>query len=92
MLLPRFPLTFLQTRKWIPLFITQLNYSRTDRDGLHDHLREVSWEDIFNLVFQLLLLNFVSGSLFESMYLSLIVNIRSSLTHLHSFQLLVLLP
>ena len=39
----------------------------------------------------LLLVNFGSGFRFESMYMFLIVNIRLSLTHLHGFQLLVLL-
>ena len=45
-----------------------------------------------NLLFLLLVLNFVSGSRLELMYLSLIVNIRSRLIRLHGFQLLVLLP
>ena len=39
----------------------------------------------------LLLVNFVGGFLLELMYKSL-KSIRSSLTHLHDFQLLVLLP
>ena len=26
------------------------DYSRSDRDSLHDHLKEVPWEDIFKLV------------------------------------------
>ena len=45
-----------------------------------------------NSVLLMLLVNFVSGLLLELMYISLIKNIRSSLTHLHSFQLLVQLP
>ena len=45
-----------------------------------------------NSVLLLLLLNFVSGFRLELMYVSLIVSIRSSLTHLHGFQQLVLLP
>ena len=45
-----------------------------------------------SLVLLLLLVNFVSGFRFELMYVSLIISIRSSLTHLHGFQLLVLLP
>ena len=45
-----------------------------------------------NLMLLLLLVNFVSGFRLELMYISLIENIRSSLIHLHSFQLLVLLP
>ena len=45
-----------------------------------------------NLVLLLLLVNFVSGFRLELMYISLIVSIRSNLTHLHGFQQLVLLP
>ena len=68
-------------------------YSRSDWDGLRDHLRDVLWEDIFKLlVLLLLLVNFVSGFRLELMYISLIENIRSSLIHLCGFQLLVLLP
>ena len=40
----------------------------------------------------LLLVNFVSMFRLELIYISLIVNIRSSVTHLHNYQLLVLLP
>ena len=61
------------------------DYSHADWDGLCDHLRDVPWEDIFQLM------NFVSGFRLELMYISLMENIRSSLTHLHGFQLLVLL-
>ena len=49
------------------------------------------WRIFLNSVFLLLLVNFVSGFRFELMYVSLIVSIRSSLTHLHGYQLLVLL-
>ena len=46
-----------------------------------------------NLVFLLLLVNFVSSRFrLELMYISLIENIRSHLIHIHGFQLLVLLP
>ena len=45
-----------------------------------------------NSVLLLLLVNFVSGFRLELMYISLIISIRSRLTHLHGFQLLVLLP
>ena len=45
-----------------------------------------------NSVFLLLLVDFVSGFRLELTYISLIENIRSSLTHHHGFQLLVLLP
>ena len=60
--------------------------------GLRDNLRDVPWEDIFKLSASLLLVNFMSGFRLELMYISLIVCIRSSLTHLHGFQPLVLLP
>ena len=45
-----------------------------------------------NSVFLLLLVNFVSGFKLELTSISLIENIRSSLTHHHGFQPLVLLP
>ena len=49
----------------------------------------ITWERkknlSLNLVFLLLLLNFVSGSRLELMYVSLIVIIRSSLIYLHFF-------
>ena len=45
-----------------------------------------------NWVLLLLVVNFVSGFRLELMYIYLMLNIRSSLTHLHGFQLLVLLP
>ena len=67
-------------------------YSRADWDGLRDCLRDVPWGISLNSVLLLLLVNFVSGFRLKLMYISLIVNIRSSLTHLHDFQLLVLLP
>ena len=68
------------------------DYSRADWDGLCDHLRDVPWEDTFNLVLLLLLVNSVGGFRLELMYISLIENIRSSLIHLRDFQLLLLLP
>ena len=46
---------------------------------------------ILNLVL-LLLVSFVSGFRLEWMYIFITVNVRSSLTHLHGFHLLVLLP
>ena len=64
------------------------DYSRADWDGFCDHLRDFPWEDIFTL----------SASASEfcewvqvgiDVYISLIISIRSSLTHLHGFQLLV---
>ena len=45
-----------------------------------------------NSVLLLLLRNFLRWFMLELIYVSLIESIRSSLTHLHGFQLLVLLP
>ena len=45
-----------------------------------------------NSVLLLLLINFVSGFRLEFMYIPVIENIRSCITHLHGFQLLVQLP
>ena len=67
------------------------DYSCADWDSLGDHLRDVPWISLSS-VFLLLLVNFGSGFRLELMYIFLIENIRSSLTHLHGFQLLVLLP
>ena len=68
------------------------DYSCAGWDDHHYHLRDVSWEDSLHSVLLLLLLNFVTGFMLKMMYISLIVNIRSNLIHLHGFQLLVLLP
>ena len=79
--------------QWDALFhCIAYDYSHADWDSLRDHLKGVPWEDIFKLVLLLLLVNFVTGFRLELMYISLIKSIRSSLTHLHGFQLLVLLP
>ena len=84
MLLSQFPLTFWLFSWWLG----------------RDHFRDVfviTWEMFhgrisLNSVLLLLLVNFVSGFRLELMCISLIENIRSSLIHLHGFQLLVLLP
>ena len=68
------------------------DYSRADWDGLRDHLEMFHGRISLNLVLLLLLVNFVSGFRLELMYIYHIKNIRSSLIHLHGFQLLVLLP
>ena len=57
---------------------------------LRDHLRDIPWEDIFKLGASVAAGEFCMFRL-KLMYISLIQNIRSSLTHLHGFQLLVLL-
>ena len=68
------------------------HYSCADWNSLHDHLRDVRWEDIFKLGASVASSEFVSGFRLKLMYISLIENIGSSLTYLHSFQLFVLLP
>ena len=45
--LSQFPLTFQSTQNKIARFT--YDYSRADWDGLRDHLRDVSWENIFKL-------------------------------------------
>ena len=55
------------------------DYSLADWDDLWDHLRNVTWEDIFKLVLLLLLVKFVSGFRLELKFISLVVSIRSSL-------------
>ena len=71
-----------------PFHRVTYDYSCADWDGLCDHLRDV----FLNSVLLLLLVNFVSGFRLELMYISLIVSIKSNLTHLQGFQQLVLLP
>ena len=93
----QFPLTFHQTENGILHFIMQLyimlDYSHADRDGLSYNLRDAPWEHIFKPGTSAAASEFCgSGFRLELMYISLILNIRSSLTHLHGFQLLVLLP
>ena len=46
MLLSQLPLIFHQIYNGMPRFI---DYSRADWDGLREHLRDVQWEDIFEL-------------------------------------------
>ena len=65
---------FPSNSQWDALFHgIACDYSSSDWDGLHGHLRDVPWE---NLVLLLLLVNIVSGFRLELMYISLIENIR----------------
>ena len=62
-------------------------------DGLGDNLRDVPWEDIFKLIAPAAAREFCEWvQVGIDIYISLIVSIRSNLTHLHGFQQLVLLP
>ena len=75
-----------------PFYHLAYDYSRADSDDLRDHLRDVPWEDIFKLSASAAASEFYKCVQVGMMYVSLIVSIRSSLTHLHGFQQLVLLP
>ena len=79
----QFPLTFHQ--KMMPRFIAELM-------TMGCHLRDVPWEDIFKLSSSAAACEFFNGFRLELMYISFIPSIRPSLTYLHGFQLLVLLP
>ena len=68
------------------------DYSCADSDSLCDHLRDVPWEDIFKVVTSSAASEFCESVQVRIDVISLIENIRSSLTHLHVFQVLVLLP
>ena len=68
------------------------DYSRADWDGRRDHLRDVPWVDIFKLSASAAASEFCESVQVGLKYISLIESIRSSLTHLHGFQLLVQLP
>ena len=63
-----------------------------DWDSLHNRLRDVPWENIFKLHASAATSEFCEWVGVGIGYINLIENIRSSLIHLHGFQLLVLLP
>ena len=69
------------------------DYSCADWNGLRDHLRDVPWEDIFQLSASAAASEFCEWvQVGIDIYISLIKSIWSSLTHLDGFQLLVQLP
>ena len=70
-----------------PFHCIAYDYSCADWDGLCNHLRDVPWEDIFKLCASVA----ASGFWLKMMFIPHIENIRSSLIHLHGFQILVLL-
>ena len=89
----QFPLTFHQIHNRIPCFIAY----RMAILMLIRMVFVIIWEMFhgrisLNSVLLLLLQNFVSGFRLESMYISHVENLRSSLIHLFGFQLLLLLP
>ena len=72
-----------------PFYCIASDYFCADWDGLCDHLRDVAWEYIFKLSFSAAASEFCEFR-FKLMYISIIISIRSSLTDLHGFQLIVL--
>ena len=93
MLLFQIPSTFQQTKNGMTHFIAYHMTILVRIGMVFVVIWEMShWKICFNFVLLLLLLNFLTGSRLEWMYISLNVNIRSSLTYLHGFRLLVLLP
>ena len=92
-LLSQFPLTFHHIHNGMSRFIALLMTILV----LIGTVFVIIWEMFhgrisLKSVLLLLFVNFVSGFRLEFMYISLIESIRSTLTHLHGFQLLVLLP
>ena len=93
MLLSQFPLTFHHIHNGMPCFIALLMTILLSIGTIFAIISEMFHGRIsLNSVLLRLLVNFVSGFRLELMCVSLIKSIRSSLTDLHGFQLLVLLP
>ena len=69
-------------------FVSSVSFSF----GLHHHLGDVPWENIFNHGASAAANEFCECVQFRIDALSLTINIRSSITHLHGFQPLALLP
>ena len=71
----------------MPSFFAAYGYSPADLDGLHDHLRDVLWEDVFKFS-----ASAAASGFYEWVQVGIDANIRSNITDLHGFQQLVLLP
>ena len=67
-------------------------FSRANKDNLHNHSRDNLRENIFKLSASVAASEFSERvQIAINLYIPLIDSIRSSLTHLHGFQLLVML-
>ena len=75
-----------------PFHRVAYDYSHANWDGLRDHLRDFPWKDIFKLSASVAASEFCEWVQVGTDVYTLIISIRSSLTHLHGFQQLVLLP
>ena len=84
---------FSSNSQWDALFhCITYDYSRADWDSLCNHLRDNPWEDIFKFGASAAASEFCEWFQVVIDVYILIDSIRSSITHLHGFQLLVLLP
>ena len=79
----------LNSQRDAPFHQIAYDYSCADWFSLHDHLKDVPWEDIFEFCASATASKFYEGFRLELMYISLIENVRPSLTHLHGFQQLL---
>ena len=86
-------IVFLSNSQWDALFYRiTYDYSCADWDGLCDHLRNVPWEDIFQLSASAVGCEFCEWVQVGIDVYIRIVTIRSNLTHVYGFQLLVQQP
>ena len=67
------------------------NYSHADWDDLCDDSRDIPSDDILKISASAATSEFCVTML-ELIYIFVVISIMSSLTHLHGFQLVVLLP
>ena len=86
---------FPSNSRWnAPFHCITYDYTCADWDGLHDHLRDIPWEDIFKLGASAAASEFCEwvqvGIDIYSPHRKYQVKIQ--VIHLHGFQLLVLLP
>ena len=79
-----------KSKRNAPFHRIAYDYSQADWGGLRDHLRDVPWKDIFKLSASAAASEFCEWV--QVGIYALIVIIRSNLTHLHGFLLLLLLP
>ena len=77
---------------YVPFHRIVYDYSHADWEGFFDHLKDFPLEDFFEFSAFAAATEFLSGSRLELIHISFIVNISSSLTNPHGFQLLVVLP
>ena len=84
-------ISFLSNSKWnVPFHCVAYDYSCVDWDDLCNHLRNVPLEDIFKLSASAGASEFCEWvQVGINVYVSRIVNIRSSFSHLHGFLIFI---